>query len=189
MSEHNISEGLPEFLKSFENLTAHFDEHFGPLGANERGDTFLDLALKVITLTSEGEEFPPLLLSDKKSHDGGVDLYTATTADGRVLCAQSKYKIRDKNELDSIISKFNNFENKLSPPQPQPSLFTKSKEGQQAIPIPTFAIATSSKLEGIIAKYEESTLASRTYYKQLVDEGRLFIIDGPRIMTHLQHLY
>ena len=189
MVEHNISEGLPEFLKSFENLTTHFDEHFGPLGANERGDTFLDLSLKVVTLASEGQEFPPLLISDKKSHDGGVDLYTTTTADGRILCAQSKYKVRDKNELDGIISKFKNFENNLSPPQQQPSLFTKPEEEQQTIPIPTFALATSSKLEGIIAKYEESTLASRAYYKRLVDEGRLFIIDGPRILTLLQHLY
>ncbi len=56
-------------------------------------------------------------------------------------------------------------------------------------PIHTFALATSSKLEGIIAKFEDSTLASREYYNRLLTEGRLFIVDGPRILTLLQNLY
>src|ERR1035441_2499839 len=58
-----------------------------------------------------------------------------------------------------------------------------------AVPVPTFALATSSKLEGIKAKYEASTLASCEYYRQLLDEKRLFIIDGTRILTLLQNLY
>lgn len=189
MPEHNISDRLPVFLESFENLTAHFDEHFGPLGSNKRGDTFLELALKVITLTDEGQEFPPLCPSEKKTHDKGVDLYTAETVDGRILCAQSKYKIKGKDEFDSIISKFKNYETKISPPQPQPSLFPKSEDEEHPIPVPTFAIATSSKLSGILARYEESMLASRTYYRQLLDEQRLFFVDGPRILTLLQNLY
>ena len=98
--EYDSTRRLPTFLESFENLIGHFDEHFGELGSNERGDTFLDLANKVISLTDEGQEFPPLQQSEKKSHDGGVDLYTAETADGRILCAQSKYKIRTKNSTE-----------------------------------------------------------------------------------------
>ena len=74
MAEHANVQALPKFLESFENLAAHFDERFGELGSNERGDTFLDLALKVISLTDEGHQFPPLRPSEKKSHDGGVDL-------------------------------------------------------------------------------------------------------------------
>ncbi|MHB9074804.1 MAG: AIPR family protein [Desulfobaccales bacterium] len=189
MPEQNISDRLPVFLESFENLTAHFDEHFGPLGSNERGDTFLELSLKVITLTDEGQEFPPLRPSEKKTHDRGVDLYTAETVDGRILCAQSKYKVRGKEEFDSIISKFKNYETEISPPQPQPSLFSKSEDEDHPIPVPTFAIATSSKLSGILAKYEKSTLASRSYYQQLLNEQRLFFVDGPRILTLLQNLY
>src|SRR5258708_28646482 len=99
MQDPNITQRLPRFLESFENLTSHFDEHFGDLGSNARGDTFLDLALKVISLTNEGQEFPQLRPSEKKSHDGGVDLYTAETEDGRILCVQSKYKVRSKDEL------------------------------------------------------------------------------------------
>ncbi len=81
MSDQNTRDHLPEFLESFENLTAHFDEHFGDRGSNERGDTFLDLALKAISLTQEGQEFPALQPSDKKTHDGGVDLFTAETSE------------------------------------------------------------------------------------------------------------
>jgi hypothetical protein len=188
MLEDSGSTGLPDFLQSFENLTSHFDEHFGELGSNERGDTFLDLANKVISLTDDGQEFPPLRPSEKKSHDGGVDLYTAQTTDGRILCAQSKYKVRSKDEFDSIISKFKNFENSLLPERPAPSLFdTESRD--PSIVIPTFALATSSKLEGILKKYEESTLASREYYDRLLEQKRLLIVDGPRILISLQILY
>jgi hypothetical protein len=189
MHELNIAERLPRFLESFENLTTHFDEHFGDLGANARGDTFLDLALKVISLTNEGQEFPQLRPSEKKSYDGGVDLYTAETDDGRILCAQSKYKVRGKDEFDSIISKFKNFEAGLSPLPPEPSLFPEPEDSRKPHPVPTFALATSSKLEGIVARYEESTLASCDYYRHLLKEKRLFFVDGPRILTLLQHLY
>ncbi len=183
------TERLPTFLESFENLTSHFDEHFGPLGSNERGDTFLDLALKVIELTPEGQEFPPLRPSEKKSYDGGVDLYTSQTDDARMLCAQSKYKVRGKDEFDTIISKFRNFGNNLAAPEAPPTLFPISDPVPQLAPIPTFVLATSSKLDGVIAKYEESTLASRDFYQLLVNEKRLFIVDGPKILTLLQQLY
>jgi hypothetical protein len=189
MLEDDVSGRLPRFLESFENLTSHFDEHFGELGSNERGDTFLDLAMKVISLTPEGQEFPPLRPSKKKSHDGGVDLYTAETADGRILCAQSKYKVRGKDDFDTVLSKFKNFENNLAPESPEPSLFEGPEDHTYPAAVPTFALATSSKLEGIIERYEESSLASREYYRQLMADGRLFIIDGPRILTLLQNLY
>jgi hypothetical protein len=188
-AETGNAERIPRFLESFENLTSHFDEQFGELGSNERGDTFLELALKVISLTTEGQEFSHLRRNEKKSHDDGVDLYTAKTADGRILCAQSKYKIRSKDEFDSIISKFKNYEASLSPPPPLPSLFSEPESSRDAHLVPTFAIATSSKLEGITAKYEASTLASCDYYRRLLEEKRLFIVDGPRIFTLLQHLY
>jgi hypothetical protein len=189
MLEDDVSGRLPKFLESFENLTSHFDEHFGELGSNDRGDTFLDLAMKVISLTNEGQDFPALRPSEKKSHDRGVDLYSAEAADSRILCAQSKYKVRSKDEFDTILSKFKNFEASIVPPNPEPSLFDKPEDNGNQRPVPTFALATSSKLEGIIEKYEESTLASREYYRNLIADGRLFIVDGPRILTLLQNLY
>ena len=188
MTEYNPNSHLPRFLESFDELTAHFDEHFGDLGSNDRGDTFLDLALKVISLTGEGQEFPSLVPSARKSHDGGVDLSTAETADGRILCAQSKYKVRSKDEFDGVISKFKNFERQSTKQAPDLTLFAQDGDIKPN-PKLTFALATSSKLEGIIGRYEESTLASREFYNELLEEGRLFIVDGPRILTLLQNLY
>ena len=73
LSENDV----PPFLQSFENLTGHFDEHFGPLGSNPRGDTFLALAEKIIPLMDEFSDFPQPKPSAKKSHDGGIDLLTS----------------------------------------------------------------------------------------------------------------
>ena len=189
MSSTLEREDVPEFLKSFENLTAHFDEHFGERGSNARGDTFLALAQKVIPLTDEFSAFPPPTVNEKKSHDGGVDLLTGETSDGRILFVQSKYKIRDKAAFDTIISKFKDFESCRLPPKPQPDLIPPPEEQTLRAPVTVFAVVTSSKQDGIISKYTASTLASRPYYEKLVSESRLKIIDGPQILTLLQQLY
>ena len=188
MSDANDA-ALPYFLQSFENLTAHFDEHFGELGSNERGDTFLDLSEKLIPLRDEFSTFPAPAPNTKKSHDQGVDLLTTQPVHGRVLCVQSKYKIRDKAAFDSIISKFRDFASSLRPPVREPDLFPAPNTEDVAIPIPTFAIVTSSKLDNIIRLYEKSSLTSKDYYNTLVTEKRLTILDGPKILVMLQHLY
>ena len=182
---------IPNFLESLENLAAHFDEHFGELGSNERGDTFLDLALKVVSLTAEGQDFPELQPSESKSHDDGVDLHTATTLDGRKLCVQSKYKIRGKDDIDNVVSKFKHYEAKFySAEARQASL---SLEGEIEASVVTkniiFAVVTSSKLVEILRRYESSTLASLEHYRKLKKEGRLILIDGPQILALLQQLY
>lgn len=181
------SSALPHFLRSFDDLTTHFDEHFGPLGSNQRGDTFLELARNLIPLTQECQGFPRPEVSERKSHDEGVDLLTSETDDGRILCVQSKYKITDKSVLDSIISKFHNFETKLRPDVREPELFETPK--QQTAPVPTFAVITSSKLETIRRRYESSSFTSRAYCADLLRDGRLIFIDGPRILSLLQQLY
>ena len=180
---------MPIFLKSYENLLGHFDEHFGDLGSNDRGDNFLNLAAKLIPLTEEFSEFPPPSPSEHKSHNGGVDLLTPEIGDGRILYAQSKYKITEKAAFDTVISKFKNFEASLTPPVPEPELIPRVQEVTPKPPVPVFAIITSSKLEGIIAKYIKSSLASKPYYQKLIIEKRLVVIDGPRILILLQQLY
>jgi hypothetical protein len=189
MNERQSDAGLPYFLESFENLIAHFDEHFGDLGSNERGDSFLHVAEKLVPLLEEFAAFPPPVPNVKKSHDQGIDLLTSEPVDGKILCVQSKYKIRDKSAFDGVISKFKDFETSLSPRPAQPHLFSVSEEETREPPVPVFAVVTSSKLEGIINRYEESTLASKTYYESLRAEHRLTILDGPRILVILQHLY
>jgi len=188
MSEEAI-EGLPYFLQSFENLTSHFDEHFGDLGSNARGDTFLNLAEKLIPLLDDFIDFPPPVPNDRKSHDQGVDLLTTEPVDGKVLCVQSKYKIRDKAAFDGVISKFRNYELSLSPQKQQLDLFREPEDVNAEVPTPIFAVVTSSKLENIVRLYKNSHLTSRAYYEILVSEKRLVLLDGPEIMRTLQHLY
>lgn len=182
-------EDLPAFLRSFEDLMGHFDEHFGELGSNDRGDTFLALAEKLLPLMDEFSEFPPPAPNERKSHDGGVDLLTAEARDGRILCIQSKYKIREKAEFDTIISKFNDYEAMNHPRVIEADLFDTEKETQSVEPVRIFAVITSSKIEGIITRYEKSTLTSKSFYDRLRSECRLTLIDGPRILTLIQQLY
>ncbi len=188
MSEEIESNRLPSFLETFDNLTAHFDEHFGDLGSNERGESFLNLVQKLLPLSEEFSAFPVLLPSPRKSHDQGVDLLTSESRDNRILCAQSKYKLREKAAFDTVISKFKDFETSLCPPPAAPDLFPDINPEMKK-PVPTFAVVTSSKLDNIIEKYEKSTLASKEYYYSLRKDNRLTILDGPRILVLLQQLY
>lgn len=174
---------LPYFLQSWDNLLQHFDEHF-PEDGNGRGDTFLVLAQRLIPITEVGRGFPPPALSEKKSHDGGVDLLTAENDRGQKLCVQSKYKVRGKDELDSIISKFESYEASLSQKVIQTNMFDPS----EFVP-PVYLIITSSKLDGIRRAYLDSSLSSLKFHEKLNREHRLFVVDGPTILTLLQTLY
>lgn len=181
--------GLPDFLRSFEDLTAHFDEHFGNLGSNERGDSFFNLSEKIIPLVDDFSGFPAPTISEKKSYDDGVDILTSESSDGRILCVQSKYKIRDKSSFDSIISKFKNFESKLDTAQTQQNLFQYSPEKTEEVAIPVFAVITSSKMDTILDRYCKSALASKSYYEKLKSENRLKVLSGLEILKILQQLY
>lgn len=178
---------LPAFLQSFENLSAHFEEHFDDLSNPDRGERFVDFVLRLVPLTDEGGSFSGLVRSEKVSHDDGVDLLTGTNDGGDRLYVQSKYRIRTKDELDTIVSKFHNYEDLLSKEQ-APKLDLYPETGSTA-PTSVYMIVTSSKLAGIVDRYEHSQLASRAFYQLLVDAGRLHVIDGTAILTRLQGLY
>ena len=180
---------LPYFLQSFENLMAHLEEQFGDLGSNERGDTFLNLAEKLVPLLDEFSEFAAPIPNTKKSHDQGVDLLTSEPVHGKILCVQSKYKIRDKAAFDGVISKFRDFESSLRPRKLQPDLFLPHESETEEAPVPAFAVVTSSKLDNIVRLYEKSSLTSKSYYTTLVGEKRLTLLDGPKILLILQQLY
>jgi hypothetical protein len=176
---------LPYFLQSWPNLLQHFDEHF-PEGSNEKGDTFLVLAQRVIPATEQGRNFPKPELSEKKSHDGGVDLFSTENEAGQKLFVQSKFKVRKKDELDNVISKFSSYETSLRQQPFSDSIFGRD---ESAFVPPLFMLITSSALEGIRRAYLESNLPSKAFYEQLRKEGRIAEIDGPRILTLLQNLY
>lgn len=53
--ENNLT--LPTYLRSIEDLSQHFEEHFESLGSAERGDSFLEFAKRVIPFTDVGRNF------------------------------------------------------------------------------------------------------------------------------------
>jgi len=163
------TDALPDFLLSFENLTEHFTAHFDALDSNARGDRFLDLAQKIVPFTDAGAAFPPPEASPKKSHDKGVDLLTVKRADDGKLCVQSKFKLPSKDDFDTIVSKFKDYESGVCQSTP---LFPEN-DGTPNKPI--YMIVTSSKLGGIVAAYEKSELASKQFYQTLVTENRVHI--------------
>ena len=182
MQNDNLNQ-LPVFLCSFENLTEHFASHFDALSSNERGDQFLELACKIIPFIPEGQKFPAPEPSEKKSHDKGIDLLTAVNSAGGKLFGQSKFKITTKDEFDTIVSKFKDFESGQLAEQ---LLFPNDEEPERR---PVYVIVTSSKLDNIITLFEKSELASKEFYSRLLNEKRLHRIDGPRILGILQTLY
>jgi hypothetical protein len=178
------NENLPYFLRSWDNLFQHFDEHF-PEGSNERGDAFLTLAQRLIPVTEVGRNFPSPEISEKKSHDKGVDIFTATNDAGQQLLVQSRFRIHKKDDLDNVISKFASNEGDARAKVGQGNIFP---EDDDFIP-PVYMLITSSKMEGIRKQYLDSNLPSKAFYLTLEQEGRLSEIDGPRILTLLQTLY
>jgi hypothetical protein len=183
----NEVRGLPAFLQSFANLSGHFDEHFEPLDSNQRGDAFLDLSLKLVPFTETGQRFPRLHVSEKKSHDQGVDLASDPNTENQVLCVQAKYKIHSKDEFDTIVSKFAHFE-ALQNQTKNAGIFPAMRPAESG-PSYIFMIVTFSKLDTIRGAYLASQLASRDYYTRLDNERRLHILDGPQILTLFQRLY
>jgi hypothetical protein len=175
---------LPRFLSTYDDFMAHVEEQFVDLKPHARGRRFVSFALEFIPQIEEAAGFSGLELSEKQSHDDGIDLLTAQTESGRRLFVQSKFKIRTKDELDTILSKFEAFEADTIGQSGQGALFAEPLLLQ-----PVFMIITASKLEGIINAYTSSRLSSRPFWDKLRDERRLYIVDGPRILQRLQVLY
>jgi hypothetical protein len=180
---------LPEFLRTYSDFLSHLDEHFDDLDNQGRGNVFLGFALRLLPLIDEWAGFELPTPSEKKTHDGGVDFSAKNNATGAVLVGQSKYKIRKVDDFDNVLSKFAAYEAQetRSPKGTQEHLpitgFTKTK------PNLIYLIVTSSKLDTIRHKYEQTSLPSRGFYDSLVERGALQIIDGPRILEHVQALY
>jgi AIPR protein len=175
---------LPRFLSTYDDFMAHVEEQFVDLKPHAKGRRFVTFALDFIPQIEEAAGFSGLELSEKQSHDEGIDLLTAQTESGQRLFVQSKFRIRTKDELDTILSKFEAFEADSMGQGGQGALF-----GEPQVSQPVFMIITASKLDGIINLYTNSRLSSRPFWDKLRAERRIHIIDGPRILQRLQVLY
>ncbi len=174
---------LPSFLTSHTNLLAHFDEHLADRSSKDKGDTFLNVALKIVPLTKTGSSFSDINVSEKQTHDDGVDIISGVNNDGEQLICQSKFKIRKKDDLDSIISKFMHYE-KMKNQYEKGFLF--DLDGNKKF---NFLIITLSDLDEIIRQYKKSELASREFFDRLIIDGRLEIFHGPDLLRLLQKHY
>ncbi len=137
-----------------------------------RGNTFRDFVISLLPETQQGRRFGRLEASAKQSYDRGVDVISAD-AEGDRLALQTKLAIRE-SEVDEIISKFQDYEATVAA-DAQMKLVRDDNENSPPL---VFAIATSSRLKGIIEKYELAQLASRPFYDRLKAEQRLLIWDG-----------
>jgi hypothetical protein len=154
----------PMFLKSVDSLQAHIQEHFSHLVSTDKGTRFAEFAARLIETLPDLEQFGPIRLNEKKSHDGGVDGSSDATEEGR-LHMQSKLSITTKEEIDSVLSKFQALEHATDQGPPQKSL---SLEQAPPSPTPSYVIVTSARLTGIMGRYKAVQMSSRPFYDKLV---------------------
>ena len=139
-----------------------------------RGNTFRDFVISLLPQTQRARRFGRLVPSAKQSHDRGVDVVVADPDRDR-LAVQTKLSIRQKSELDEILSKFQDYQATRGAPQIE--IIQRDDE-----PPVTFAIATSSRLAGIVENYEATQMASRPFYEKLKSEQRLLVWDGDDLL-------
>ena len=137
-----------------------------------RGNTFRDFVISLLPQTQKGRRFGRLVANPKQSHDRGVDVLSADPSTDQ-LAVQTKLTMREKSHLDGILSAFQDYE--LTSSQ---AVQIELIPADDRPPLPTFAIASSSKLKGIIDAYEATQMSSRPFYNRLKAEGRLLIWDG-----------
>lgn len=177
---------IPDFLTSYDALSSHFSEHFEAFDGNERGDAFLNFAFKFLKLSDIGRSFPLLRMNNKVSWDGGVDIFSSSDDSGRNIYVQSKYKIKTKEDIDGVFSKFQNYQ-KTKNEKNAKDLFSAAGIDQNESDY--FAIITFSKVERILKKYKESSLSSRYFFDALSAKGSVKIIDGNEIFLYMKAMY
>jgi AIPR protein len=182
----SASEHLPEYLQDFSSFTEHLRQQFEPLGNVEKGDAFLQFSLRLLPFTRALDQFRDLEPSPNKSHDDGVDFKGHCTDRHGELCGQSKYRITRVEDLDSIFSKFANYESAARQAQPQGELFIDASQGASPL---TFAIVTSSELTSLLQRFEKRNFASKPHLDRWRAEGHFITIQGQDLFRALVDVY
>lgn len=183
----------PYFLQNYSNLQNHFQEQFEELTPNDRGNIFADFVEKLIPYTKFGRDFEQPE-QQKKSRDGGVDLIAEGKDKNKILFVQSKYSIKEKTDLDSIISKFSDYYSQKygivkNPDDMFDSFGIKvARKTKETIDI-YFQIITFHDAQRIKRLYEDSGLLSLNFYRNLVETNRIEIVDGNEILQILRTNY
>lgn len=177
-------EDFPEYLRSYEALSQYFRAQLQSLNTTEKGDRFAHAASKLIPQTDIGPEFDYPTLNNKKSRDEGIDLIaTGKENKNRHLYIQAKLWIDRAETIDSILSKFQSYN----------EADRKSSLGQLSFNFNTldsvFMVITLSPLKTILAQYEKKAFSSKPFYHQIMQENRLHFIDGYQILSILKAAY
>lgn len=179
---------FPPYLNSYADLRDHFEGHFSNLSPRERGIKFAKVVQELVPYTSFGSRGFEQAELQKESHDEGVDLVAEHSTANTILCIQSKYTLRDKNDFDSIISKFQGFHERHFADSAGP-LFAHGGVSVGNEPAVYYQIVAGNSLENIIKKYEVSSFSSIQFYQHLRDTKQLEIIDGHKTLDLLRTAY
>ena len=174
---------LPTYLQSLSDFEAYLADQFQSLNTTVRGQRFAEATLLILPHFPGPDKFSGYHLNPKKSHDGGVDIFSQKLSDGTYAACQAKLKISTTEELDSILSKFYVYERELSTLE-EGVLFSETTP-----PSVVYIIATGSDLSGIKRRYEQRKPSSYTFYKELFDGGRLEFIDGKDMLAWMRRTY
>lgn len=190
----NDSQNMPDYIKDYHSLVLHFEKQFKYIENNVvKGEKFSDFAANLVFFSEMKNNFNKPIKNKKKSHDLGVDLIAKSLDKRKVLYIQSKYKINDRREFNSVITEFENFYSRYhnvedtKPKAQQLNLFNANGDEpeQEAI----FLVVTTSSLKRVIKSYEDSDYSSQKFYNNLKKEDRIKIFDGEKILNLFKELY
>lgn len=174
---------FPQYLQSLSDFTAYLTDQFESLPSTQRGERFAEAIALILPHLNETEAFFGWQISEKKSHDGGVDIKSDKRPDGSFAVCQSKLRITTTDTLDSIISNFSVYDREAGREEEE-TLFGLGNE-----PPITYVIASGSDIGGIVRRYEEKRPSSYAFYQKLKDEGRIHFIDGGSLLRWMRRAY
>lgn len=175
--------GLPEFLQSYSALEQNIRAHLHGKTNVEKGRKFAHFVQQLFTQHEWNADFEELVLNSRESNDEGIDLSAKGRDGSSTLYVQSRLTIDRAEDIDLILSKFQNYTKKHhSNDKGQLSLFQNDDNLY-------FMIVTLSSLEGIMKKYKSYSYSTRNYFSELEAQGRIAIVDGNRTLSILRSGY
>jgi len=179
---------FPSYLSSYADLRDHFESNFSGLSPRDRGNKFAKVVQGIVPYTNFGSRGFGNAELQQESHDEGVDLIAEHPSSNDLLCVQSKYTLKDKNDFDSVISNFQGYHKKYFTESAGP-LFAHGGVSVGNEPAVYYQIVVGNSLDNIIKKYEDSRFSSIQFYQHLKETKHLEIIDGPKILDLLKTAY
>jgi len=184
-----------DFLTSYIDFRQHIEELYGDLSNVDKGRKFSTLVKDTL---SSHEDYWGLeaRLNSKESHDGGVDIFwnDPETGENLIFC-QAKFRIRSKDDLDNVISKFKSFEdstkNSKFQKDSQLDMFAESQgdDFEAESGRTKYIVATLWSLKRITSIYGESGRPSVSFFNKLLDEKCIEILDGEILYDYFLDAY